>query len=70
MILPLLANVLLAFLVMRKPRADRMRVQLKEIRGEPRRMMHLPIAEQGKRLWQVLTGWFAFHAVPTNFRAL
>jgi hypothetical protein len=35
-----------------------------------RRMMHLPIAEQGKRLWQVLSGWLAYHAVPTNFRAL
>jgi len=58
------------FLVMRKSRADRMRVKLKEIREELRRMMHLPIAEQGKRLYQILAGWFAYHAVPTNFRAL
>ena len=26
--------------------------------------------EQGKWLWQVLSGWLAYHAVPTNFRAL
>ena len=55
---------------MRKSRADRMRTKLKEIKGELRRMMHLPIAEQGKRLWQILSGWLAYHAVPTNFRAL
>jgi len=58
------------FLVVRKSRADRMRAKLGEIKGELRRMMHLPIAEQGKRLWQVLSGWLAYHAVPTNFRAL
>jgi RNA-directed DNA polymerase len=58
------------FLVQRKSRADRMRAKLKEIREELRRMMHLPIPEQGKRLWQVLNGWLAYHAVPTNFRAL
>lgn len=33
-------------------------------------MMHLPIAEQGKRLWQVLSGGLAYHAAPANFRAL
>ena len=58
------------FLVVRKSRADRMRAKLKEIKGELWRMMHLPIPEQGKRLWQVLSGWLAYHAVPTNFRAL
>ena len=47
-----------------------MRAKLKEIKGELWRMMLLPIAEQGKRLWQVLSGWLAHHAVPTNFRAL
>jgi RNA-directed DNA polymerase len=58
------------FLIMRKSRADRMRAKLADIKGELRRMMHLPIAEQGKRLWQILSGWLAYHAVPTNFRAL
>jgi len=29
--------------------------------------MHLPLPEQGGWLRQVLTGYFAYHAVPTNF---
>jgi len=32
--------------------------------------MHSPIPEQGIWLRQVVTGFFAYHAVPTNFRAL
>ena len=33
--------------------------------------MHAPpIPEQGKRLGQVLRGYFNYHAVPTNARAL
>lgn len=32
---------------MRTSRADRMRAELKDIKGELRKMMHLPIAEQG-----------------------
>ena len=32
--------------------------------------MHRPIPEQGAWLRQVVTGFFAYHAVPTNFRAL
>ena len=32
--------------------------------------MHLPIARQGQWLRQVVKGWFNYHAVPTNFRAL
>jgi RNA-directed DNA polymerase len=32
--------------------------------------MHQPIPEQGKWLRQVVTGFFAYRAVPTNFRAL
>ena len=47
-----------------------MRDKLKEIKGELRRMMHLPIPKQGKQLWQILSGWLAYHAAPTNFRAL
>jgi hypothetical protein len=47
-----------------------MRVKLKEIKKELRRRMHRPIPEQGKWLKQVVTGYFAYHAVPTNSRAL
>ena len=58
------------FLLKRKSRGDRMRAKLKEIKEEMRRRMHQPIPEQGKWLRQVVTGFFAYHAVPTNIRAL
>src|SRR5437870_13763732 len=32
--------------------------------------MHEPIPEQGRWLKQVVTGFFAYHAVPTNAKAL
>jgi hypothetical protein len=32
--------------------------------------MHQPIPEQGRWLRAVVTGYFAYHAVPTNGRAL
>jgi hypothetical protein len=32
--------------------------------------MHQPIAVQGKWLWHVVRGYFNYHAVPTNSRAL
>ena len=56
------------FLLKRKTRRDRMRAKLKEIKEELRRRMHQPIPEQGKWLRQVVTGYFAYHAVPTNSR--
>ena len=58
------------FMIHRKTRRDRMRAKLKEVKEELRRRMHRPIPEQGKWLKQVITGFFAYHAVPTNFRAL
>jgi len=58
------------FALKRKSRGDRMRATLKEIKREIRRRMHQPIPEQGKWLRQVVTGFFAYHAVPTNSRAL
>src|SRR5271157_2579191 len=59
-----------AFLVHRKTRRDRMSAKLKEIKEELRRRMHRPIPQQGTWLRQVVAGFFAYHAVPTNFRAL
>jgi RNA-directed DNA polymerase len=44
--------------------------KLTEIREELRRRMHQPIPEQGQWLAQVVRGFFAYHAVPTNFPAL
>jgi RNA-directed DNA polymerase len=58
------------FQIKRKTRADRMRMKLKEIKETLRRRMHRPIPEQGKWLGQVLRGYFNYHAVPTNARAL
>jgi len=58
------------FLLKRKSRRDRMQTKLKEIKQELRRRMHQPIPEQGKWLRQVVRGYFAYHAVPTNLSSL
>jgi group II intron reverse transcriptase/maturase len=58
------------FLLKRKSRRDRVKAKLKEIKEELRRRMHWPIPEQGSWLGQVVRGFFAYHAVPTNFEAL
>ncbi len=59
-----------AFQLQRKTRSDRMRARLRRIKEELRRRMHEPIPVQGKWLGQVVRGYFAYHAVPTNSRAL
>jgi RNA-directed DNA polymerase len=59
-----------AFQLQRKTRRDRMRVKLQEIKTELRQRMHQPIPAQGYWLRQVVTGHFAYYAVPTNSRAL
>src|SRR5215468_5929962 len=58
------------FLLKRKTRCDRVRVKLKEIKEELRKRMHQPIPEQGAWLKQVVTGFYNYHAVPTNAHAL
>jgi RNA-directed DNA polymerase len=58
------------FLVKRKSRLDRMRAKLQEVKVELRRRMHQPIPAQGQWLRQVVTGYFAYHAVPTNSRSI
>jgi group II intron reverse transcriptase/maturase len=54
------------FLLHRRTRRDRMRARLKEIKKELRERMHQPIPVQGAWLAQVVRGYFAYHAVPTN----
>jgi len=54
------------FLVHRKSRRDRMQAKLADIKKELRKRMHQPIPEQGRWLGQVVRGYFAYHAVPTN----
>jgi RNA-directed DNA polymerase len=59
-----------AFQLQRKTRGDRMRAKLREIKEQLRRRMHDAIPDQGRWLKAVVTGFFAYHAVPTNARAL
>ena len=58
------------FQIKRKSRRDRMRVKLQAIKQELRRSMHQPIPQQGRWLQQVVTGYFNYHAVPTNMSTL
>lgn len=58
------------FAVRRRTQRKRMQAKLKEIKQTLRRGMHLPIAEQGAWLRQVVVGYFGYHAVPNNIRAL
>jgi len=59
-----------SFLLERKTRRERLRAKLGEIKEELRRRMHRPIPAQGRWLAQVIGGFFAYHAVPTNHAAL
>jgi RNA-directed DNA polymerase len=58
------------FQIKRKSRPDRMRAKLQAVKQELRRRMHQSIPTQGQWLKQVVTGYFNYHAVPTNGRAL
>ena len=58
------------FLLTRRSRRDRMRATLQEVKGGLRQRMHQRIPEQGQWLRQIVAGYFAYHAVPTNIRAL
>jgi len=58
------------FLLKRKTRRDRMQAKLVEIKEELHQRLHRPIPEQGAWLRQVVAGFFGYHAVPTNSRAL
>src|SRR6476620_1393533 len=57
------------FQLKRQTRRDRMRARLRAIKEELQRRMHEPIPLQGKWLGQVVRGYFAYHAVPTNCKA-
>ena len=58
------------FQIRRKSRGDRMMAKLREIKEALRKRMHEPIPEVGKWLAQIVAGYFAYHAVPTNSTAL
>lgn len=59
-----------AFLLRRHTRRDRMRAALDEVKTQLRQRRHDSIAEQGRWLRSVVTGYFAYHAVPTNAQAI
>jgi group II intron reverse transcriptase/maturase len=58
------------FQLQRKSRPARMRATLRRVKDGLRRRMHQPIPVQGRWLTQVVNGYCAYHAVPTNRRAL
>ena len=58
------------FLLCRKSRRNRMQAKLKQVKEELRKRRHQSIPEQGKWLRQVVGGFFAYHAVPTNSHSL
>ncbi len=58
------------FQLKRQTRRDRMRARLRAIKEELQRRMHEPIPLQGKWLRQVVRGYFAYHAVPTNSKSM
>jgi group II intron reverse transcriptase/maturase len=58
------------FQIWRKSRRDRRRAKLREIQEELRRRWHWPVPDVGAWLAQVVAGYFAYHAVPTNSRAI
>jgi RNA-directed DNA polymerase len=58
------------FLVVRHTIKSRMRATLRAIKVALERRRHRPIPEQGRWLGQVVRGYFAYHAVPTNIHAL
>ncbi len=58
------------FLLRRKSRRDRMRTTLKAIKDRLARRMHESIPTLGNWLRQVVRGYYAYHAVPTNLQSL
>lgn len=58
------------FQLARHTRRDRKMAKLLEITEDLRRRWHQGVAEQGAWLGAVVRGFFAYHAVPTNSRAL
>src|SRR6266446_756674 len=58
------------FQLKRQTRRDRMRARLRAIKEELQRRMHEPIPLQGKWLRQVVRGYCAYHAVPTNSKSM
>ena len=63
-------NRLGRFEVRRITEGKRRRKKLLEVKQELRRRMHAPIAQVGKWLRSVLSGYYQYHAVPGNLSVL
>jgi hypothetical protein len=58
------------FIVLRQPMKKRMRAKLKEIKQQLRERLHDPVADVGKWLRSVVTGWMRYYAVPWTYDIL
>jgi RNA-directed DNA polymerase len=58
------------FTLRRKSMAKRFQAKVKEVRKTLIRNRHKPILEQGRWIRAVVQGWFNYHAIPGNTRAL
>jgi RNA-directed DNA polymerase len=58
------------FVLRRQTRRDRMQRTLQAVKEQMQKRMHHSIPEQGRWLGQIVRGYFAYHAVPTNTRAI
>jgi len=58
------------FTVKRKTIAKRLRRKVKEVSGKLRNMRHAPVPDQGRWLRTVIQGYYNYHAVPGNMKAL
>jgi len=56
--------------VIRRTEPRRMRASLKAVKRQLVRRRHDPVPEQGSWLAQMLRGYFAYYAVPTNSRTI
>lgn len=58
------------FKLERHTMTERLRAKLGEVKTELRHRMHQPVPKQGRYLRDVVAGFYRYHAVPTNMRAL
>jgi group II intron reverse transcriptase/maturase len=58
------------FQLKRQTMAKRLQAKLREVRTELKRRRHLCPLEQGRWLHSVVSGYFRYHAVPTNCPAM
>lgn len=58
------------FMVGRTTMSKRLTAKLKEVKETLRKRMHEPIVRQGRWLASVVRGYFHYHAIPGNSRAI